>query len=972
MPAPDAVVDLPATLLAAGPQGFLEQEQGTTGYQWISNANSSATHVAALDGVPADAIFRGSDPYNRVAYATTDGTGATQIVWYWTSDGTRITLTVPSGYLHPQVSGGAVLAAKPLGDGTYEYHLLRKSGGDTVQDTAVALPAGASAEAAPVIVAADDLKFIVRYQRSGQAAYGVVDAIAGTLQPLPVTGEASGFSMTSSWVTWFSRQGTAGVRVLPSGNLAATPRIVPVTTQSGTSAVSAFTVGDNVLWYEGAHGPLRLYPLSGAETARQVLPDAEQGLQQTDGSLALIGKAADGSRALYDVFLGGDGLVQALPRHGLPPIVYQGSVKAVGLDRGTARFVNSLNGALSVHGKDVGTGLAPVAGADLTAEDVPGTGRFADGTDEGPARLVTDPATGDDALVTADDTDGVPLPSAGGRILDVSPQYVLYEAGDGTGRQYVVDIAQNRVVRAQDAQASALDWSTMWTPSPATAGTVVATSLRTGAIVRTVSLGSGCAPDDLRSNGRLLYWSCAGQHKAGVRDVTTGRDYGAPVGDVLLGDHFVAAYDSVAKAVRVSEVDNDAEWVAKTFTGLKTPPAGDTRGVTWAVDPHSNKIVYVDADDTVHVAKALDDDTVASPLTTPDRLVPAVFAAQGGAARWDARWWLSKPAASWSLSLVDQATGVTARTWTGGEARGSVRVSWDALSGAGKLVANGTYAWKLTAAPADGVGAALASSGTVQVTGAAPAYSGLFARDTSGVLWQYMGTGKAAAPYSGRQKVGSGWQGYTALAALSGQRSDGSGALVARDSSGVLWYYQGTGTPTPPLKARVKVGSGWGGYGVLVGVGDVTGDGRADMVARDGGGVLWLYRGTGSASAPFAARTRIGSGWNTYGVLVGVGDVTGDGRADMVARDGGGVLWLYRGTGSASAPFAARTRIGSGWNTYGALVGAGDVTGDGRADMVARDGGGVLWLYRGTGSASAPFAARTRIGSGWNTYNVIL
>ncbi|MET7642259.1 hypothetical protein ABZS83_01120, partial [Streptomyces sp. NPDC005426] len=33
-------------------------------------------------------------------------------------------------------------------------------------------------------------------------------------------------------------------------------------------------------------------------------------------------------------------------------------------------------------------------------------------------------------------------------------------------------------------------------------------------------------------------------------------------------------------------------------------------------------------------------------------------------------------------------------------------------------------------------------------------------------------------------------------------------------------------------------------------------------------------------------------------------DLTGDGRADLVGRDGAGVLWLYAGTGKASAPFA--------------------------------------------------------------------
>ncbi|MFB7597552.1 FG-GAP-like repeat-containing protein, partial [Streptomyces sp. NPDC056160] len=150
---------------------------------------------------------------------------------------------------------------------------------------------------------------------------------------------------------------------------------------------------------------------------------------------------------------------------------------------------------------------------------------------------------------------------------------------------------------------------------------------------------------------------------------------------------------------------------------------------------------------------------------------------------------------------------------------------------------------------------------------------------------------------------------------------------------------------------------------------DLTGDGRPDLVARDASGVLWLYTGTGRISAPYATRVKIGGGWNTYNSLTSTGDLTGDGKADLVARDGSGVLWLYKGTGRTSAPYTARVKIGGGWNTYNSLTSTGDLTGDGKADLVARDGSGVLWLYKGTGRTSAPYTARVKIGGGWNTYN---
>ncbi|GAA0617203.1 hypothetical protein GCM10010394_54210 [Streptomyces crystallinus] len=246
----------------------------------------------------------------------------------------------------------------------------------------------------------------------------------------------------------------------------------------------------------------------------------------------------------------------------------------------------------------------------------------------------------------------------------------------------------------------------------------------------------------------------------------------------------------------------------------------------------------------------------------------------------------------------------------------------------------------------------------------------LFARDAKGLLRYYDGTGTAAAPYGERQFLSDGWQQYTALGSLGPVTVHSTGDLVARDKSGVLWHFKGSADGSL-FSARTKVGGGWNTYNTLVGTGDVSGDGRADLVARDASGVLWLYRGTGEQAAMFTARTKIGGGWNTYTALTAPGDLTGDGRADLLGRDASGVLWLYRGTGNPAAPYASRTKIGGGWNTYTALNGTGDLTSDGRADLVARDAAGVLWLYRGTGNAAAPYASRTRIGGGWNTYNIL-
>ncbi|MFE3069736.1 N-acetylmuramoyl-L-alanine amidase [Streptomyces sp. NPDC059247] len=266
-------------------------------------------------------------------------------------------------------------------------------------------------------------------------------------------------------------------------------------------------------------------------------------------------------------------------------------------------------------------------------------------------------------------------------------------------------------------------------------------------------------------------------------------------------------------------------------------------------------------------------------------------------------------------------------------------------------------------------------SDIVEAPGAAPAATNnrynLLARDTSGVLWQYQGTGDATTPFLTPYRVGGGWQIYNTVTPLTALRADGTGDAVAREPSGVLWYYQGSGNPSAPFKGRLRVGPGWQIYDQVIGVRDLTGDGRPDLIAREKSGVIWLYQGTGTPSRPFAARVKIGTGWQIYNNIISTGDLTSDGKADLIGRDAAGVLWLYKGTGSATAPYAGRVKVGTGWQIYNSIVGPSDLTGDGRVDFVGRDASGVLWLYKGTGSATAPYAGRTQIGPGWQKHNLI-
>ncbi|GAA0410452.1 VCBS repeat-containing protein [Streptomyces luteireticuli] len=167
-----------------------------------------------------------------------------------------------------------------------------------------------------------------------------------------------------------------------------------------------------------------------------------------------------------------------------------------------------------------------------------------------------------------------------------------------------------------------------------------------------------------------------------------------------------------------------------------------------------------------------------------------------------------------------------------------------------------------------------------------------------------------------------------------------------------------------------RVASDWGQYDSLFSPGTLGGSKQSDLLVRDRQGTLWLY--LAKADGSLSGRKKVGTGWGQYTQITGRGDLTGDGRTDIVARDKKGFLWLYPGTGNADKPFKARKQIGGGWNQYNLLLGTGDVDLDGRADLLARDKSGALWLYRGTGKASSPYKSRVLIGkSGWNQYRLV-
>src|SRR5262244_1523381 len=153
---------------------------------------------------------------------------------------------------------------------------------------------------------------------------------------------------------------------------------------------------------------------------------------------------------------------------------------------------------------------------------------------------------------------------------------------------------------------------------------------------------------------------------------------------------------------------------------------------------------------------------------------------------------------------------------------------------------------------------------------------------------------------------------------------------------------------------------------------DVTGDGRADVVGFGNDGVyVALSNGDGSFTmAAGIAGFGVDQGWRVDRHPRFLADVTGDGRADIVAfGDNNVYVALSNGDGTFQTPVwgIGDLCFNQGWRTDQHPRLLADVTGDGRADIVGFGGEGVyIALSNGNGTFSlAGGVADFGLDQGW-------
>ncbi|MEV6106886.1 FG-GAP-like repeat-containing protein [Streptomyces sp. NPDC051940] len=948
----------------AGATGYLHTQEGSTGTLWTDYATGGTRAVDASVGDDHSAAHSGLraqlDTVTRVVSVRDLATG--EVTGFQLGAGQ---------FWSGAFTDDSVVTATHVDGNLTGMSILTRAGGEVRERQVTGLPAGwnqyglvdtQDARGAIIRMRTDDLT---------KSAYYLLDYATAAVQLIPAamadrTPILAGDYLLSS--PTFEDQ----VATVPRDNPSATPVVTQLTPPGGgewkparTAVVGDWLVFSHPLLYDAMAtvpgGELQAVRIGGTEVHRLLRYSTWYLPTAPDGSVLATGGSGSTDWAVRRVTVGADGAPELTTMQTVPSI--PATINSLAFGGGRLSFQSKADGSpvKGLYEYDTALTGTPAVGERRLAFRMPDP--------VGPVRTLADGHSayldGPHAIrpLTLNSMSTVDVPS-GSTLVDAAGRYVVVNGSDG--KQYIGDFEMHMgtsVLLTRTKTAAALWGNKLWKPA-ATTGTVDSYDLVTRKTSTAVSLGSGCVPTELQAAGRWLYWYCASGNKAGVYDQQLKKSVAVPTGEALLGDGFLVRHDATAGRLLLTDFHLGAGTAPATTAFADLPQAGSQgRGVNWTVDKYGGHVAFVDAQQRIHIKPVT---VPRSPVTLAGAQAPTDVDVSASTP-WQGTWLLSRPALSAKLTLKD-VRGRVVRTLTGFTRQNAqLGFTWDGKDDQGAVPVGGPHTWTLSADLGDGSGLRTIASGPLAVLGGKTAprdYDG----DGTGELLTLTTGGTLSAQEvqvnSSLATSASGWPTTSVFVPFGDLDGDRCNDVLVKSSSGTLRKYSGqckgaVRTASP----YTSLGTGWELYNALTSPEDMTGDGRPDLLARGAKtGTLYLFPGT--ADGKLGARRVVRTSWSGFTHIVGAGDLNGDGIGDVLARSTTGKL--YRCYGRADGTLGSGVVLWSDWGaSYKDVVVVGDITGDGKADLVSRDKYGNL--YRNSGNGNGTFGGRTKLGTGWTT-----
>jgi serralysin len=221
-------------------------------------------------------------------------------------------------------------------------------------------------------------------------------------------------------------------------------------------------------------------------------------------------------------------------------------------------------------------------------------------------------------------------------------------------------------------------------------------------------------------------------------------------------------------------------------------------------------------------------------------------------------------------------------------------------------------------------------------------------RNDAGVIFNFLGVGSGGVVNNGDNSyvaVGSTWT----VAGIGDFNGDLRDDILWRGSNGAMFNFLGTangGFINNGDNSSVNVATSW----QVAGIGDFNGDTKDDILWRNDAGVIFNFLGSATGNGGVT-----NNGDNSYVAVdasvavAGIGDFNGDGKDDILWRNGSGTIFNFLGTangGFVNNGNNSAATIGTDWH----VAGIGDFNGDGKDDILWRNDNGAVYDFLGTGT----------------------